>query len=217
MSPVASLISSFNEVSVGACHDGRVEKIWESYRWPIILGGASFISIAAAMVILIVSARPDEPIEFSSPTGLGVATSSSIPAAMIAVDVAGAVVRPGLYQLPFGSRVADAIATAGGLSREVDTDAIGRSINRAAKLSDGAKLYIPKIGDQEEEVAGVPGGGTVSVNASSQSELEALPGIGPVTAQKIISGRPYMSLEELVGKKSMSQSLFDKLAPQLTL
>ena len=94
------------------------------------------------------------------------------------------------------------------------------------KLVDGAKIYIPKIGEniieqnigtQGQTSTGVSAVGLISVNTASQAELEVLPGIGPVTATKIISNRSYQTLEELVTKKAMSQSLFNKLKEQLSL
>jgi competence protein ComEA len=178
----------------------------------------SLFCIAIAIIILIATARPTSPIEFSSDTG---ATVSGAQTQEIWVDVAGAVVAPGVYRLPRGSRVEDAIAAAGGLSSEADSEAIARVINRAAKVSDGAKLYIPKTGSAQTEATTGQTQTTkstgVSVNAASQSELETLSGIGPVTAKKIIDARPYLALEELVSKKAMSQSLFDKLKDQITL
>ena len=135
------------------------------------------------------------------------------------------ITRPGVYSLPSESRVEDAIAAAGGLSAEVDDDRLAKIVNRAAKLSDGAKIYIPKAGDiQTSHNISDPSNpsdpsypSSVSVNAASQSDLEALTGVGPATAKKIINGRPYTSLEELVAKKAMGQALFDKLKVQLTL
>jgi competence protein ComEA len=109
-----------------------------------------------------------------------------------------------------------------------DTEVIARTINRAAKLSDGAKLYFPLLGDPSAAVGQPLSAGSLgsiapnvpnpfNINTASESELEALSGIGPVTAGKIIAGRPYMRLEELVEKKVLSQSLFTKLNGQLAL
>lgn len=185
--------------------------MWQRYRWPIVLGAASVVSITFSLILLVSSARPSAPIEFSSPAGSG-----QVP--MLTVDVAGAVAHPGVYELAVGSRVADAIATAGGFTRDADAEAISRTMNRAAKLSDGAKLYIPQLQPQGSDDAQPQGlKGTVSLNAASQNELEGLSGVGPVTAQKIIAGRPYAKIEEVVSKKAMSQSLFDKLKDELTL
>lgn len=143
--------------------------------------------------------------------------------AQLTVDVAGAVLHPGVYKLDGGARVGDALAVAGGLTGEADASWFEKNINRAAKLKDGDKVRIPFIGDSDLKSAGSAGvvagvsSKLVSVNSASQPELEALPGIGPATAGKIIAGRPYQKLDELVSKKVLSQSLFDKLKDSLAL
>ena len=97
----------------------------------------------------------------------------------LVVHVAGAVRRPGLYRLAEGKRVADAVARAGGATAPADTAAI----NLAAPLADGMQVLVPRR---------VPGGGgetvggRVSLSSATAAELDALPGIGPVTAQKIL-------------------------------
>ena len=127
----------------------------------------------------------------------------------LVVDVQGAVKNPGVVLLPAGSRVADALQAAGGYSRNADLNAAAASLNLAAPLTDGAQVYVPTVG-----VAGGPsgggggsggtgGGGTglVNLNTATPEELEALPGIGPVTVQKIVAARaqqPLRSLEEMV-------------------
>lgn len=200
-----------------------ITKIWQLYRVPILLGVGSLFLIAFSVTLLIKSVQTTTPIEFfpSTSSGSGSSTESGS-LGEILVDIAGAVVKPGVYNLQYGARVEEAIAAAGGLSSEADLDRIAKTINRAAKLSDGAKLYIPRQSDPQvagsvTAESGVRVQGTVSVNTASQPELEALPGIGPVTAQKIITNRPYTRLEELVEKKAMSQSLFTKLQGQLSL
>jgi competence protein ComEA len=102
----------------------------------------------------------------------------------LVVHVAGAVRRPGLYRLREGSRVADAVARAGGARASADTAAV----NLAAPLADGMQVLVPS------RVAGAAGpapgtSGRVSLNAASVAELEELPGVGPVTAQKIVDFR----------------------------
>lgn len=189
-------------------------QFWQHYRVPIILGVTSVVFIIVSVTILLKSVQTNTPITFSTDEASG-----SGQAAGIVVDIAGAVVHPGVYRLAAGSRVEDAIAAAGGLSGGVDNDRLAQAVNRAAKLSDGAKLYIPKIGDAVKShiISSPDSANLVSVNAASQQEFEALPGIGPVTARKIIAGRPYTSVEELVAKKVMGQSLFEKLRDQLSL
>lgn len=208
----------------------KLAQVWKAYRVPIILGLVSTLFIIVSLTILIKSTQTSTPITFSS-------DEASVAGAMrgnkITVDVSGAVTNPGVYSLDQESRVEDAIAAAGGLSGDVDRDRLEKSVNRAAKLSDGAKIYIPKVGDTQTSSNSMTGPGPVndetsyniltglhpvSINAASQQELiDTLVGVGPSTAKKIISGRPYATLEELVAKKAMGQALFDKLKAQLTL
>lgn len=198
----------------------KLAQFWLRYRVPIILGLASIFFIIVSLTILIKSVQTNTPITFSSDGEASVA--GAMRGIEVVVDIAGAVVKPGVYSLPAGSRVEDAIVAAGGLSDDADSDRLAKAVNRAAKLSDGAKLYIPKVGDTPtSHVISDPSDpffpSSVSVNAASQSELEALTDIGPTRAKKIIDGRPYTNLEELVAKKAMGQALFDKLKGQLTL
>lgn len=122
----------------------------------------------------------------------------------IYVDISGAVNQPGVYQLPAGSRVEDALQAAEGLAETASTKWIESNLNRAMVLTDGVKLYIPQIQDTLVET----GNEKISLNSASKSELESLSGIGPVTAEKIIAGRPYQSIEELVNKKIVGQKTF---------
>lgn len=100
----------------------------------------------------------------------------------LVVHVAGAVRRPGLYRLAEGKRVADAVARAGGATAPADTAAI----NLAAPLADGMQVLVPRrVAGGGEQTAG----SRVSLSSATAAELDALPGIGPVTAQKIIDYR----------------------------
>jgi competence protein ComEA len=107
--------------------------------------------------------------------------------APLVVDVAGAVRRPGLVRLAKGSRVSDAIAHAGGPTAHADRDAV----NLAAPVSDGQQVLVPARGAVAS--AGASGGeaasGPVSLSAATAAQLDTLPGIGPVTAQKIVDYR----------------------------
>lgn len=206
--------------------------VWRIYKVPVILGIFSIVCIGLSITLFIKSYQSSDPITFSSDSQkgevIGEATSSAATSA-IAVDIEGAVMKPGVYHLPPGSRVEDAIAASGGFSKKADVDAVAKALNRAAKLSDGAKLYIPSLGESASgtgsgmDTSGTAGqsgliaGRAVNINRALQSELEALTGIGPVTAGKMIAGRPYTRLEELVEKKALSPSLFAKLKDQLTL
>jgi competence protein ComEA len=113
------------------------------------------------------------------------------------VDVTGAVRRPGLYRLPDGSRVADALERAGGPTRKAFLEAV----NLAAPLADGQQVLVPRkaaIGGAAPTEAST---GPVSLSAATVEQLDTLPGVGPVTAQKILDYRAahgaFRSVEEL--------------------
>ena len=118
----------------------------------------------------------------------------------ILVDVAGAVARPGLYHLPQGARVADAVARAGGLTRKAERSAV----NLAAPVSDGQQVLVAARGSPgaaSGSGAASGAGAPVSLSSATAEQLDALPGVGPVTAQKIIAYRkvhgPFTSIEGL--------------------
>ncbi len=139
----------------------------------------------------------------------------------VTIHVAGAVRKPGIYTLKEGSRLNDAIEKAGGLADNANRLVIGQQINLAQLLQDQEKVYIPNI---SEEVAlsdltdeTVENNSLVSVNGDSESELEKLPGIGPITASKIYNSRPYKALEELYTKGVISKKLYDKIEKLIRL
>ena len=112
-----------------------------------------------------------------------------VAAKLLVVDVAGDVRRPGLYSLRSGSRVEDAVAAAGGATRKAQLDAV----NLAAPIADGEQIVVPGGGAGGVAAASSPAGSSPSapldLNSATLEELEALPGIGPVTAQKILDYR----------------------------
>lgn len=132
------------------------------------------------------------------------------------VDVSGAVNTPGVYRLAVGSRVGEALAAAGGLHDDADLSWVSASLNLAALIEDGQKIYIPSSSEDYTEVSNLVAG-KISINRASQQELETLPGIGPSRAQSIIGSRPYSRVDELVSKGVVSQKIFDELADQLQL
>lgn len=191
-----------------------VEAILRNYKIPILLGGISVFAIVVSIVLLVKSTQTTEPIRFSSEEASG----SALGAATITVDVEGAVLRPGVYTLPGGARVEDAITAAGGLGSDADEELFAQTFNRAAKITDGAKLYIPKLGvDQTSHTVSDTQNGLISVNFATAAQLDVLPDVGPVTAQKIIDNRPYQTLDELVTKKAIGASLYEKLKNNLSL
>ena len=148
--------------------------------------------------------------------------TSDLAAGEITVHVDGAVARSGVYKLKAKARVNDAIAAAGGLSSQADS----AKINLAAKVSDGQKVDIPAVGESvspadAKALAGKQSvGGSVSqlvnINTASASELDKLPGIGPVTTQKIIASRPYSDSRDLLTKKVVNMSTYEKIKDLIT-
>jgi competence protein ComEA len=207
-----------------------VRGVWDSYKIPILLGFLSLVAISISIILLVKSTRTETPIQFSrsdEQTETSTLGSQSANFKAILVDIEGAVLRPGIVSLPGGSRVEDAIVAAGGLAGNADEQYIAQNINRALKVADGMKIYIPEAGEDPTShnlgtIVATPGsssqnGAFVSVNLASKDLLDSLPGVGPVTAQKIIDNRPYRTLEDLVAKKAIGPALFDKLKNMLSL
>lgn len=140
----------------------------------------------------------------------------------IVVDVSGAVKNPGVYELEVGARVEQAIAASGGLDEKVNQQYVSKSLNLAQSLSDGMKIYVPFEGEQTGGISNSVAGastqtGKVNLNTGTQLELEALPGIGPVTASKIISGRPYGKVSDLLDQKIVSKAVYEKIKDSIIL
>jgi competence protein ComEA len=144
-----------------------------------------------------------------------VATTKSVPAGVV-IDVVGAVRRPGLYRLATGGRVADALNRAGGATRRADL----ALVNLAAPLADGEQVVVPARGQAGTAPVASAGGGAVStgpvhLNTATADQLDSLPGIGPVTAQKILDYRQkhgaFGSVDELDAVPGIGPSRLDQL------
>jgi competence protein ComEA len=146
------------------------------------------------------------------------ASSAPAPKAVV-VDVVGAVRRPGLYRLRPGARVADAIARAGGVTRRADRS----FVNLAAPLADGQQVVVPRTGRGVAPPAGSPAASPsapVNLNSASVEQLDALPGVGPVTAQKIVDHRrehgPFTSVDQLDAIAGIGPTRIDNLRAHVT-
>ena len=134
----------------------------------------------------------------------------------IVVDVTGAVAHPGVYRLSAGSRIVDALLAAGGMTGEADLDAL----NKAAPIHDGQRIYVPRPG--ETVPAGSAGSDAqqkLDVNHATASELEALPGIGPTTAARIVRSRgshPFARIEELQTRGLVTVRVFADIKDMVT-
>ena len=108
---------------------------------------------------------------------------------------------------------------------------VTKNLNLAIKVTDGTKIYIPKIGETETESitplrsamqnfggqAGIMSNAQININTSSELELDSLPGIGPVTVQKIINSRPYSSIDELLSKKIVGSKVFEEIREKISV
>ncbi|TML27724.1 MAG: ComEA family DNA-binding protein [Actinobacteria bacterium] len=141
------------------------------------------------------------PSRASVPPPIHVAKSAAQPkTTQLYVDVVGAVHRPGLYRVGAGARVADAVARAGGPTRKAELELL----NLAALVADGEQIVVPRRGGAgAAAVAGASSAssGPVHLNSATLDQLDALPGVGPVTAQKIVDYRTqhggFGSVDEL--------------------
>lgn len=204
------------------------EELFLKYRYQILL-----VLVGAILIGLGVFLFKNKDSLYSS--SVEVLESSSVNEGInsgeVVIEVSGAVETPGVYKLSTNARVEDALIAAGGISADADRDWMEKTLNRAAKISDGQKIYIPRLNEQTNgmsasNVAGYQstssvGGSslakTINVNAATQKELESLWGIGPVTAQNIIEQRPYSTIEELLNKKILKTNVYEKNKDKLSI
>ena len=171
------------------------------------------------------------PVGFgSATTGAGGGGPPTGRAGVVTVHVVGQVRRPGVVELTAGSRVGDAVERAGGALRGADLG----EVNLARVLVDGEQIRVPKPGESVPAAgpagpsgpSGAPGSGTgqgglVNLNSASAAELEELPGVGPVLAQRIVDWRTehgrFASVDELAEVSGIGEKMFAQLQPKVTV
>jgi competence protein ComEA len=203
-------------------------------RRPWLAIGAALLAVSVAAAGILLAARPDPVIGVDgasslvagsfSPGGSPAAGAAAQPAELV-VEVGGAVLRPGVYRLAAGSRVGDAVAAAGGYGSRVDASAADRALNLAAPLADGQEIHVPSRDEAAESAGGGPTagagsqgggsgpGGLVDLNRASAEQLDALPGVGPATAAKIIAAReeqPFASVDDLTARNVVGAATLAK-------
>lgn len=159
--------------------------------------------------------------------------------AEMVVEIAGSVEKPGVYKLKSNSRIEDLLVSCGGLSAEADRDWVSKYINRAARLSDGQKIYIKSVSETQQNqvvkqtdassakneegyqsvstVLGTNEEGLTNINTATFTQLDALPGIGQVYGQKIIEQRPYSNTEDLLNRGILPKSTYEKIKDKITV
>ena len=153
----------------------------------------------------------------SGPAATPVAGPTVDPAGTaILVHVLGAVAEPGLYQLADGDRIVDAVAAAGGFTKDADQAAL----NLARAVGDGEQVYVPVVGEEPPAAAAGESGGLVNLNTADAAEIETLPGLGPELAGRIVEWReqngPFSSVDDLLNVTGIGAKTVSGLADLVT-
>lgn len=181
-----------------------------------------FIGIVAlafsVLMLLSAQARPAADVIAAAPQSN---SEPSLTTALLVIDVQGEVVNPGLYEVPLGSRVGDAIKAAGGVRKGVSTS----SVNLARFLEDGEQLFVAGVdANFSSPMGGFSSsavGGKLNLNRASESELDGLPGVGPVLAKRIIAYRNengnFATVDELRKVSGIGPAKFGELQGFVTV
>lgn len=199
----------------------------KEHKVPFVLGIMGVVLLGYGLISLLGVQRDSTEITFESGQNQINAEKKSAQKSII-IDVEGAVLKPGIHELPADSRVQDALIAAGGMSEKADRVKVAQSMNLAAKVMDGGKIYIPFTGENSSATSLVSltenstntlgvSTGLININTASETELDTLSGVGPSTARKIISARPYGSVDELLSKKAVGKSVFEKIKDKVSI
>jgi competence protein ComEA len=170
--------------------------------------------VAVASLVLVAINRPEAPTgEFEITEGLNEAEAVE---QFLYVHIVGEIKTPGMYQLPLGARLVDAVFAAGGLTADADNS----SVNLARELSDGEQIVVFKVGEIAEAGGSAPGG-LISINSATAEQLEELPGIGPALSSRIIAYRDanggFKTKEDLLNVSGIGDSIFAGFTDLITL
>ena len=212
----------------------------------LVVGGVIALVVVALLLAVGAGASGSVLVEGGTPLGsadgnidagaLAGTDSSRVPD--LVVEIVGAVVRPGVFHLPPGSRVGDLVEAAGGYGSRVDADRASLELNLAAPLGDGDQVRVPSRDDElsagqpvtgvRPPAAGAAGGtssgggsgGPLDLNNATAAELETLPGIGPVTAAKILTARDeqaFGAVEDLRTRGVLGEKTYEKVKDLVTV
>ena len=193
-------------------------KTWQA----VFLGFIGGLLLSGAILLLILPQR-GEPIQLVTITP-DIRTQATATAALIEVHVAGAVANAGVYTLPTGARVHQALSAAGGALADADFE----RINLSAYLADGQRVYMPRIGEAvpRDNTARSSTGiaapdSLININSADKQALMSLPGIGESKAEAILSYRaehgPFTNLNELLNVPGIGQAILDEISGLIVL
>jgi len=213
------------DAAQGVDHGGPVGK-------PLAMAAMGAAILIGGLAVVVAMGSPSGtatgPADTSSAVEPGVGAGDGLVGTLV-VDVTGAVVTPGVYRLGAGARVGDAIDAAGGFGPRVAAARVAAELNLAATLMDGQQIRVPSRDDPgggAGDAGGAGGGGhgnqsaLIDLNLATQAELESLPGIGPVTAGKILesrAGSPFRSVDDLRERGLVGEKTFDSLRALITV
>lgn len=212
----------------------------QKYKVEIILIVLASLIVAVSIIIYLKatqSINTNQEISDQSSTNV-------LPNWKILVDISGAVVKPDVYEVTAGARLKNLLSLAGGLSPDADKNFFSRNYNLARIVNDQEKIYIPytwetyygifvenkrtldytqatTLAEMNPAVNSIQlssdESDKIDINIATEAELDQLPGIGKVTAQKIITNRPYSSVDDLINKKVVSNSVYEKIKAMIVL
>lgn len=238
----SNLYERLKETFLSSAQKSQSGNLFHQIKKPLILLGVfasigAFGTYNAFSILSQVASAKDNTLKTSQTNIISEKTAIST----IYVDISGSVMKPNTYELTEGTRLFELIEAAGGLSPEVDKGFVSRNYNFSVILHDQQKIHIPSVFEvrdgfftENKKIVRLPSQATsidmiadsttsanetgkISINNAPTSLLETLEGVGEVTAKRIVSNRPYESLEDLVSKDVIKSSLFEKLEAQLAL
>jgi competence protein ComEA len=180
--------------------------------WRLAAAAAAVVlRVAGGVALRAASLAPGPAVVLPDPAPSRTSISPTGVPVEVVVDVVGAVNAPGVVRLAEGSRVVDAIAAAGGAAADAQLSAL----NLARLLVDGEQIAVPRPGEQAAAASAAPGGdGLLDLNGADEAALDALPGIGPVLAGRIVAHRekgPFTSVDELADVTGIGPTLLERL------
>lgn len=225
------------------------ETLLTTYRFHVLGGLVVFLLLGGIVLYFkgFFSGTEGKVEILSATSSAEVKSTATTNAPEIVVEISGEIEKPGVYHFSPGARIDDLLQQAGGVTEEADTEWLAKALNRAAKLSDGQKLYIPARNASQSEAGGPrvnnnqqssystaketstnseenvsrtiiseAANRLTNINSASLAELDKLPGIGPVYAQKIVDHRPYSDVSELKSKKVVPNATFEKIKDKIS-